>query len=305
MRAQTSVTVQALRARFHPLFRLRRNSAMRALLRAIDIRIWTKVSTVEWNVRVRLVRHAVFILVGQAEPSVVALFRAIAREIGIQTFWDVGANVGYYSWLVKSTAPGAEVRMFEPDADNLALIRETLDAARLSGVYLRPVAVSDHVGRDVFVRDDVCGSTGTLETAGDTFPQRHWRVAGTKVLVDTVSLDKERELSNSVDLVKVDVEGHEEAVIRGARSMIAHDQPILIFECFHGGAEIVEFLTAHRYSVGDAERPNQPVSVVTSNFVALPERLRNRVVPLAKTWAAELELLGRSPAPSINRILPR
>ncbi len=119
--------------RFHPLNRLRRNRAGRAILKACDLLVWVTMPGVHFKVRARLFRHLrIFCSTAGAEPGIVALFRTLASCLGIRSFWDIGANVGYYSWLVKSLAPSAEIRMFEPEADNVMLIRQTIARTPLS-----------------------------------------------------------------------------------------------------------------------------------------------------------------------------
>ena len=277
-----------VRDRFHPLNYLWRHALSRKALRTIDIPLWVRLPGVDWKVRVRLVRHAsAFLLPGGVEPAILGLFRAIAREIGILTFWDVGANVGYYTWLTKSIAPKAEVRMFEPDADNTLLIRETMRKTGENGIILREVAVSDAQGQQRFARDELSGSTGGIQGTIGAFSQEQWGVSGPIVMVNTVTLDQERTRAETVDFIKIDVEGHEEAVIRGGRSTIEKDQPILIFECFHGGAEITEYLTGIGYWVGDAERMSDDLGGAT-NFLALPPRHRALLDRLTQSWSANM-----------------
>jgi FkbM family methyltransferase len=285
-----------IRDRFHPLNHLRRHAFSREILRAMDIPVWRKLPGVDWKVRVRLVSHAsAFLLPGGVEPAILGLFSAVAREIGIRTFWDVGANVGYYTWLTKSIAPKAEGRMFEPDADNAALIRETMHRTPLNGIVLREVAMSDTQNRMTFVRDKVSGSTGGIQETLGTFSQDQWGVVGPTITVDTVTLDQERARAGAVDLLKIDVEGHEEAVVRGGQRTIEKDQPILIFECSHGGTEITGFLSRLGYWVGDAERMSDELGGAT-NFLALPPRHRALRDRLREAWPPEKSRFGRARA---------
>lgn len=282
------------RERFHPLNYLRRYAFGRRVLRAMDIPVWIKLPGVAWKVRVRLVRHAsAFLLSGGAEPAILALFSALAHEVGIRTFWDVGANFGYYTWLTKGCAATAEIRMFEPDEDNAELVRQTLHRSGANRILLRTVAVSDRQERRCFVRDEVSGSTGGIQDTMTYFSQRQWGVSGPSVMVDTVTLDSERTHTGILDLIKIDVEGHEEAVIRGGRKTIESDQPVIIFECFHGGAEIIEYLTRIGYWVGDAERMCDDFHR-TTNFIALPPRHLTLLDRLKKAWSAEMMRLGRA-----------
>jgi FkbM family methyltransferase len=283
---------------FHPLNYLRRHAFSRNVLRVMDIPIWTKLPGVDWRVRVRLVRHAsAFLLPGGIEPGIMGLFSSIAREIGIRTFWDIGANMGYYAWLVKSLSPGTQVRMFEPDPDNVWLVQQTLRQAGLTGMVVREVAVSEVQGAKRFERDMIAGSTGNLDSGGDTFSSREWHAAAEPVIVSAVTMDDERsEQAYPVDLIKIDVEGHEEAVVHGGRGTIEKDQPILIFECFHGGGEITEYLSRIGYWIGDAERMSDELDGAT-NFLALPPRHRPLLDRLRQSWSADMSRFSGARAP--------
>jgi FkbM family methyltransferase len=273
-----------VRGRFHPLNSLRRYAVSRAILRAMDLPIWVNLPDVNWKVRMRLVRHAVFFVIpGGAEPGICALVRSIAQQFGIRSFWDVEANIGVYTWLVKSIAPEAEIRMFEPDPDNLALVRETIHRENLANIAVREVAVTDNCGTRCFARDLVSGSTGCIEDGGTSFSERMWGVATSTLRVRSVSLDDERATAEAVDLIKIDVEGHEEAVILGALKTIRRDRPIVIVECFHGGDEIVGGLSPFGYSFLDAERMAADICRAT-NFVAFPKRHLAQLDELMRRW---------------------
>jgi FkbM family methyltransferase len=274
----------AFRERFHPLHHLRRHGFSRAVLRAMDLPIWATLPCVDWRVRVRLVRHAaLFAMKCGGEPQVIELFRKISATVAITSFWDIGANIGSYVWFVKSLSPEAQVRMFEPDPDNVWLVQQTLRRAALNGIVLRDVAVSDCGGTKRFERDMIAGSTGNLDDGGNTFSWQQWHAATEPIIVRTVTIDDERRnQTQPVDLIKIDVEGHEETVVRGGRCTIEKDQPILIFECFHGGAEIIEYLSRIGYWVGDAERMSDDPGK-TTNFLALPPRHRLQLNQLRRS----------------------
>ena len=184
------------------------------------------------------------------------------------------------------------VGMFEPDPDNVRLVRQTLRRTALTEIVVREVAVSDSPGAKRFKRDTIAGSTGNLDDGGDTFSSRQWHAAAAPVIVSAVTVDGERSAQvYPIDLLKIDVEGHEEAVVRGGRRTIETDQPILIFECFHGGGEITEYLSRIGYWVGDAERMSDELGGAT-NFLALPPRHRPLLDRLRQSWSAEMSRLG-------------
>ncbi|MBF6571139.1 MAG: FkbM family methyltransferase [Candidatus Binataceae bacterium] len=154
-------------------------------------------------------------------------------------------------------------------------------------------AFGDWQGQQRFVRDELSGSTGGIEGTESTFSERQWNVSGQTILVDTVTLDQERSRAETVDLIKIDVEGHEESVIRGGSETLKRDQPILIFECFHGATEITGFLSGLGYWIGDAERMTDDTDG-TTNFLALPAQHRALLDQLRKAWSVEIGRLGEA-----------
>jgi FkbM family methyltransferase len=131
---------------------------------------------------------------------------------------DVGANRGVYSWffsrLVEKTVA------YEP----IESMADFLQRARLPGVEVRCKAVADKAERRTFSvpidpagrRQFNGGQFGDFESSADTFE------------VDTVRLDDED--LGDVGFLKVDVEGHEGAVIEGALELLKRCEPIVMLE---------------------------------------------------------------------------
>jgi FkbM family methyltransferase len=265
--------IEYVRDRFHPLHRLRAVPAVRAAVARADVPGWMRVYGVAWKVRARLIRHAAYALLPRSpEPEVAALFLAIERLFRPTVFLDVGANFGYYSWLLTSRDRSIETLMFEPDPGNVGLIEQTLRRVALPGVRVLPCAVSDRCGEARFALDAVSGATGTLEDPADSFAARHWRAQSATVAVPTVTIDGARADGRRVDLIKIDVEGHEERVLDGATCTLAQDRPLLIFECFHRPSPAVRTLEGLGYTVLDAERLTGGTDRAT-NYLALPPAL--------------------------------
>ena len=152
---------------------MRRVRAFRVLARAIDRRVWAKLYGLPHPVRLYVLRNASYLLNRRSpEPHVAALVLAILRTRPVACFWDVGANIGYYSWLAASASPATKVLAIEPDSTNLAILRESRTYA--PRVDVLDVAVSMVDGRATFLPDDVSGATGTLESAPDTFNLRNY-----------------------------------------------------------------------------------------------------------------------------------
>jgi FkbM family methyltransferase len=277
-----------MRDRFHPLHRARSVPVIRGTLGLCDVEVWARVPGIKWRMRMRLVRHASYVFLSQGvEPSIVAFIRAACNELHPRLCWDVGANFGYYGFFIKTLRPDARVVMFEPDPANASLAQRTLDDAQVDGIELLPVAASDASGDAVFHADPVAGATGTLESGAETFPQRHWGRTQA-IAVPTLRLDDLITEAEGLDLVKVDVEGHEERVVQGASETIACERPIVIYECFHGGEEISAWLEPLGYLLLDADRQCAPAEGST-NFVAIPSRFLDRHQPLMDSWRAAYE----------------
>ena len=69
------------------------------------------------------------------EPGISKLVTKIAKELDNQNdtgwFFDVGANVGIYTWEVRKVCPTRNILAFEPDPENIKLLEKTLLEANL------------------------------------------------------------------------------------------------------------------------------------------------------------------------------
>lgn len=123
--------------------------------------------------------------------------------VACDVFVDVGANIGMYSLLAAER--GCRVVSYEPDATNLRLFGRNIVMNHLD-IDIRDVAVSDHAGTVTFM--DGADSQGSVIEDMDIGHQ------GVAVIATTLDID----LSDIPRIrgVKIDVEGHEAAVLRGA-----------------------------------------------------------------------------------------
>jgi FkbM family methyltransferase len=273
--------MRLVRDRFHPLYHARKVPVIREVLAGVDTPTWARLEGIGWPVRVRRVRHASYVVHSTApESEIAALACVLVDVLRIARFCDVGANFGYYAWLLKSRSPGLAIELVEPEPENLALIDATLTRTPLPGVVVHRVAASDVSGRAVFQRDVVSGATGSLEPADGSFAVRHWS-SSVSTEVSTCTLDDL--LSGKVDLLKIDVEGHEERTLDGARGLLVRDRPAVLFECFHGIDGAPAFLRALGYELYDAERFAEPTPV-TTNYFAAPTWAKDRIPELREAW---------------------
>lgn len=123
-------------------------------------------------------------------------------------FFDIGANAGFYSLL--AIQKGATVHAFEPIPSTFRLLKRNTESKHIS---LHLVAVSSLTGT---ARMKQNGSSGLnrIDDAGNT-------------VVQTITLD---EFGVVPTIVKVDVEGHELSVFRGAEKLLRENKPIIVAE---------------------------------------------------------------------------
>ncbi|MBO6784674.1 MAG: FkbM family methyltransferase [Alphaproteobacteria bacterium] len=253
------------RHRFHPLHRLRQSRFIaRRVLPLFDQPVFIDMHGVDWKVRVRRMRHMTYVVDNRAmEPGTVAIFRAVQALHAPRRFWDIGANVGFYSWLLMSGDPELEAVLFEPDPDNIELVEATMARGNLTRATLVPKAASAEPGTARFVMDPESGTTSHLESGGTG-------VKGAVVTVETTTVDAEMDRLGPPDLVKIDVEGAEDMVLAGAPRMLDEAKPVIIIECFDGlESAPMRQLAGAGYTFADGDDPRDPAGT-TSNYLCLP-----------------------------------
>lgn len=131
---------------------------------------------------------------------------------------DVGANVGEWSFQIQRRYPQASLFLFEPQPACQVKIAER----NLANAVLIPNAVSDRGGQTImlYTRGGVDGVASLHERRDSIFKDRVF----SPIEVHTVSIDEmiERYGLPRVDFMKIDVEGHELAVLKGALSGLQH-----------------------------------------------------------------------------------
>ena len=167
------------------------------------------------------------------EPDVAAVLGALARPG--DTFFDVGANVGYHSLLLRDavTKGGGQMHLFEPNPTMHRLLQRTFHAnAFWQGVSIRRVALSDREGVGQFtVYEDMWGGA-RLQDPHELASSNHaWAMSAAvreQFEVPTTTVDQycQDNAIARINLMKIDVEGHEDAVFAGM-SQIAASSPEL------------------------------------------------------------------------------
>jgi FkbM family methyltransferase len=132
--------------------------------------------------------------------------RHYAGDRGVRIALDVGAHRGETARQIADAFPGATIHCFEPVRPNF---RALVEATRSLTVRCVDVAVSDADGTARFHLGPHSGRCG-------------FRATGPGLDVTTVTLDSYARANgiDHVDLLKIDTEGHEAAVLRGAFALL-------------------------------------------------------------------------------------
>lgn len=168
-------------------------------------------------------------------------YSALFRELigNIQGFYDVGANLGYYTLLAGLTNRNVRVVAFEPaDGPFNYLVGHVRTNGITDRVRCEKLALSERTGDITFYeyRNPQAWHTGhNLSGAGSVIPIENafpYRVP--TMTVDDYAKNHPHDV---IDLIKMDTEGNEPAILDGAHSTLQRLKPIVICEMLFGQNE--------------------------------------------------------------------
>lgn len=159
------------------------------------------------------------------EPEVTAICRALTRSRDVVV--DAGANMGWFSTLfARLVGPAGRVVAFEPVPATFARLEEhlALNALGSNTLSIR-AALADHTGTAP-IRLAKPGASGTATLATVQTQQASVEVPLTTLDAELVRLELE-----GCEMLKIDVEGAERLVLRGAEQTLRGDRsPIIVME---------------------------------------------------------------------------
>lgn len=170
------------------------------------------------------------------EPDICHVFLRALRPGDV--VWDVGANVGFFTILAAHlVGPSGKVIAFEPDSNNITRLRANINLNGLGNVEIIEKAVTDSVGEiEFFFNKDSNGGNALWNPL--LFPGN--REAFSKV-VSATTLDEEFTRLGLVipRLIKIDTEGAEEKILKGACNILNNNVPFIITELHETGLNIM------------------------------------------------------------------
>jgi FkbM family methyltransferase len=153
------------------------------------------------------------------EPHLTGIFRRYLQP-GMRVA-DIGANVGYYTLLAASIVGAhGEVLAFDPNSENARLILLSIAANGFKNVRLYPLALSDAPGHAYF--SSHIGSNGGFLDPSASLADGHGLIVPTTRLDDLAP--------GRLDFLKLDTEGSEYRILKGATRALADSRPIVTTE---------------------------------------------------------------------------
>jgi len=188
----------------------------------------------------------------RVDPFLFRMVRELVRANNI--VWDIGANVGLFSFAAAQVA--SRVIAVEPDPwlANLLQRSTTLNGLPVTVV---PAAVSD-----------CCGVT-TLHVAERSRASNSLHGPGRPLTVASVTLDSMLEQYPAPDVLKIDVEGWEHAVLTGAAQVLAQG-PVIWCEVTKNHEQVTRLLTHYGYTLYSARTTmRQPIPTAYYDTLAI------------------------------------
>ena len=179
------------------------------------------------------------------------------------TILDIGTNIG--STLLQfasKTGINGKVYGFEPDPINYTACLENIKLNSFDNIEVANIGLGDKKGEFYLVVDTEANRGGNrIQLKQDNIKQK------TTINVEVLDFWLNDKNINSIDLIKVDVEGFEKKVLKGAEQTLKKYNPILFIEIDENNLdqvgdtpkELIEYLEHMNYSITNANN-NQKVS---------------------------------------------
>ena len=213
----------------------------------------------------------------EVDPELFATVQALVRPG--HTVWDIGANVGLFSFAAAGLAgPEGQVCSFEPDTSLVALLRKSqrLQPDRAAKITIVPCGVAGATGIRSFSIASRARASNALTDYGNS---QMGGVRETQTIV-CLSADALLDMLPHPQVVKIDVEGAEVELLKGASKLLGIARPSLAIEVGPANcSDVTTILNANSYAMFDGPSGLQSkleVQQAVWNTIAIPRELIGR-----------------------------
>jgi len=186
--------------------------------------------------------------------------------------WDIGANVGVFSFAAAFRARNGSVLAVEPDLWLAQMIRKSIALKENSilDVQVLPTAISNKNGAATFLIASRGRASNSLESVGGSSQMGGVRE---RVTVPTLTLDKLMQDFPLPDFVKIDVETAEKLVLEGSKQLMADVKPTFYIEVGSESSQAVtKIFRDNGYVLFDSSSPRSSrieIAVCAFNTLAI------------------------------------
>jgi FkbM family methyltransferase len=143
--------------------------------------------------------------------------------------YDVGAHIGSYSLVLGRKIQNSVIYSFEPNPETYARLAKNLTLMKAGGnIIPKNIALGSDIGRCKLY---ISSSSG-MSSLHEEHAKADGLVVTSTVSVDCYTIDYlvDEGFIKAPDVIKIDVEGHEYEVIKGAQNTIASNSPQIFLE---------------------------------------------------------------------------
>lgn len=155
-----------------------------------------------------------------------AYLTALLDRLSPENVLEIGANIGNHALPFSLYAK--HVWCFEPNPEVFEILSRNIEINNIGNITAIPAGVSDQ-DRKTILHVDLSGNLGASTLAAEN---KFDGVQYKDVSVEIVAGDKwvRNNVPSKIDFVKIDVEGHELNVLRGLKSTLVSQRPIISME---------------------------------------------------------------------------
>lgn len=167
-----------------------------------------------------------YMFLGETNPEETFVLRALLRNG--DTMIDIGAHIGWFALnAAQRIGNTGKVVAFEPNPHCLKSLRQNVHLNDFLNIAVEACAVSDTNGTSTFwIGDDMAGSL----VASNTQRLTNESIRGLKVRLQTLDSCSKTHDMRRLTVIKIDVEGAELRVLKGAHRLLKRLKPHLIIE---------------------------------------------------------------------------
>ncbi|KAB8033349.1 FkbM family methyltransferase [Fluviispira multicolorata] len=146
-------------------------------------------------------------------------------------FIDIGANIGIFSIMMANKFPKMSIYSFEPEPDAFNCLNNTIKKNNIKNVNLNKHAISNKISQEKFYYDSRNHGGHSLDPQS-IIDEGSLISHSLNVNIETLDHFIGQNCIPKIDIIKIDVQRHEDKVLEGAINSIQKFRPILLIECY-------------------------------------------------------------------------